>query len=288
MTSGTVYAIAIGAALCTGAAAGELSEHSTERMTLHFAATSAPRFELRDTTGSIAVEAYDGQEVQMTIEKTITAETQEDMLAARREVKLETADNASTVGAIVRYRDQNVCGEDQGWSRGGWWPPHYIVRYDFTIRVPREARVDLCTINKGDVRVTGTRGDFDIRNVNGRITMSDVGGSGNAVTVNGAVVASFFKAPLSASSFKTINGGVSITLPDDTSADLRMKTFNGGLFTDFDVKPQPVRSAVTMHKEGSMFVYQTTGYTTVRIGHGGPELSLESLNGNVSVIRRSK
>jgi hypothetical protein len=288
MTQRALYAVAIGAALCTSAAAGELTDHSTTRMTLHFVGTATPRLEVRDITGSISVEAYDGQDVEMVVDKTITAETEDDMAAARREVKLETADNASTVGALVRYGDESVCGDDQGWSRHDWWPPHYSVRYDFTIRVPRDARLDLCTINRGDVQVTQTEGNFEIRNVDGRITLHDVAGSGNAVTVNGPVLASFVKAPRSDSTFKTINGGVSITMPDGASADVRMKTFNGGLFTDFEVQPLAAQSTVTLRKRGSMSVYRTTGYTTVRIGNGGPELTLESLNGDVRIIRRSK
>jgi hypothetical protein len=43
-----------------------------------------------------------------------------------------------------------------------------------------------------------------------------------------------------------------------------------------------------VRKEGGMSVYRTTGFTTVRVGNGGPELTLESLNGDVRIIRQSK
>ena len=52
---------------------------------------------------------------------------------------------------------------------------HYDVRFDFTIRVPRDAALRLCTINGGDVIVNGTRGDFDVDNVNGLIEMNQRG-----------------------------------------------------------------------------------------------------------------
>ena len=65
--------------------------------------------------------------------------------------------------------------------------PHYDVHFDFTIRVPRDVALRLCTINGGDVIVNGTRGDFDVDNVNGLIEMRGVAGSGSAHTVNGPV-----------------------------------------------------------------------------------------------------
>jgi DUF4097 and DUF4098 domain-containing protein YvlB len=149
-------------------------------------------------------------------------------------------------------------------------------------------RLQLCTINDSHVLVAGTAGDFDISNVNGRITMTDVAGSGSAVTVNGAVAASFISAPQHSSTFRTINGDVDITLPEGTSADFHMKTFNGHLFTDFAVEPKAENAAVTRESLGGMSVIRTSGFTTVRAGNGGPDLTLESLNGDVRVLRRPK
>jgi len=128
------------------------------------------------------------------------------------------------------------------------------VTFDFTIQVPRGTRLRLCTVNGREIFVEGTSGDFELDNVNGRITMEDVRGSGSARTINGAIVASFSERPRAASEFKTINGQVVVAFPADLAADLRMKTFNGGLFTDFDVEslPQPAaalsRRAPSSHR----------------------------------------
>jgi hypothetical protein len=161
------------------------------------------------------------------------------------------------------------------------------VRYDFTIRVPKNTRLDLCTINDGNIVVSGTQGDFNIHTINGRITMDDVGGSGEATTINGRVTATFNTAPRSASLFKTINGDVVLEMPERLAADLRMKTFNGGLYTDFEVEPvnQPIN--VSMRRENGKYVYRSSGFTSVRAGGGGPELTLQTLNGDVRVLRRS-
>jgi len=264
--------------------AGDLTEHSSQKLTMHFAGSGAHTLEVRDVEGNITVEAYDGTDVEMTVEKSLSAQNEEEMRAARHDVVLDIGDSASTIHAIVRYPNQQTCGGAGGFtSHSG-----YHARYDFTIRLPRTVRLQLCTINSGVVLVSGTTGDFDVSNVNGRIAMTDVAGSGNAVTVNGAVAASFVSAPQRSSTFRTINGDVAITLPDSTSAVFHMKTLNGHLLTDFAVESEPESAGVVRESVGGLSMIRTNGFTTVRTGDGGPELTLESLNGDVRVMRRSK
>jgi hypothetical protein len=285
MTRTTFRVLAyIAVCLASAANASELTDHSTTKLALHFSGSGTHTLEVRVIEGNINIEAYDGQDVEMIVDKSISAQSDDDMRAAKRDVVLDTGDNAASVRAIVRYPQQEACGNDRGWTHAE--RPRYDVRFDFTIRVPRATRLELCTINGGDVLVTGTQGDFDLRSVNGRIAMTDVAGSGSATTVNGPVTASFVATPRSASTFKTINGAVVITLPDNLSADLHLKTFNGGLFTDFEVQPQLAPAGTVTERHGGMSVIRTSGFTTVRAGKGGPDLTLQSLNGDVRVLRR--
>jgi DUF4097 and DUF4098 domain-containing protein YvlB len=159
------------------------------------------------------------------------------------------------------------------------------VRYDFTIRVPRDAALRLCTINGDDVIVSGTEGDFDVTNVNGLIDMRGVGGSGRAHTVNGPVSVTFTANPKQPSSFKTVNGNVDVQFPDGLSADFAMKTMNGGLFTDFDVQPLVNQGVPAGERRNGKFVYRVNEFTRVRVASGGPEFRFETLNGNVRVRR---
>ena len=117
--------------------------------------------------------------------------------------------------------------------------------------------------------------------------MENVHGSGSARTVNGAIVASFSERPRAASEFKTTNGNVVVAFPADLAADLKMKTFNGGLFTDFDVQPLPQPAAVAERRDGR-FVYRSNQFTLVRAGGGGPELTFETFNGDVRVLRAAR
>ncbi|HLA70397.1 MAG TPA: hypothetical protein VK624_02730 [Steroidobacteraceae bacterium] len=256
----------------------------TTHHTLHFAGPDPHVLEVRTVHGVIDVEGYDGADVDMTVTKSIRAKTADELQQAQRDVVLETADNAGTLRAIGRYQYGTTCGEESGQRNREW--PQYEVRFDFKIRVPRNTQIVLCTINEGEVTVKGMRADFNVRSVNGPIELIDIAGSGEATTVNGGIEASFVAAPRENSLFRTINGDLVLSMPDAFAADLDMKTFSGGLYTDFDSEPRPIKAAAVPERKNGKLVYQTNPYATVRIGSGGPLLTLDTFNGDVRVLHR--
>jgi hypothetical protein len=262
-------------------------DETTITRTLGFAAGSARVLDVRNINGFLHVTAGDGPNVEMSIHKTTRARSDADKTEAERDVRLDFIEGGSRVDAIVRDRRNHVCGEDSRDDRD-WGRVYYDVQFDFTIRVPRDVQLRLCTINSGDLTVAGTRGNFDVDNVNGRIDMTGVAGSGSAHTVNGGVKVSFTANPGAASSFKTINGNVDVYFQDGLSADLRMKTMNGGLFTDFDAQPLPSVAATSGERRNGRFVYRANEFTRVRVGRGGPEITFETLNGSVRAIRAGR
>ena len=260
-------------------------DESTITRTLVFAAGGGRTLDVRNFNGFIHVEATDAAAVQMSIRKVIRAETDADLAQAQREVRLEFSEAAPRVGAAVLDRRGHVCGEERNDWDGGRERVRYSVRFDFTIRVPRNTALRLCTINSGDVTVGGTHGDFDVTNVNGPIELLRVAGSGRAHTVNGAVAVTFTANPKQASSFKTVNGNVDVTFLDGLAADFAMKTMNGGLFTDFDATPLAAQAPTGGERRNGRFVYRANEFTRVRVGNGGPEITFETLNGNVRARR---
>jgi hypothetical protein len=212
---------------------------------------------LDNVSGSVEVSGYNGRDVVMEIEKRIRAESDERMDAARREVKLEATESAGRLKLLVDGPFRCDCGS-WGLRRNG-----YHVTYDFKLRIPVDAA-------------------FDVRTVNGPVTMEGIAGAGKATTVNGGVRVVFAKNPPGPVTLETINGSVDVTLRPGLSADLRMKTMNGGMYTDFEVKPLPAEAATTERRNGK-FVYRTQDAARVRAGAGGPELSLKTLNGDIYV-----
>ena len=74
----------------------------------------------------------------------------------------------------------------------------------------------------------------------------------------------------SGASFKTVNGGITLTLPGVFDADLHAETLNGSITSDFPV---------TMTGEVSRRRLQG------RIGSGGRELDLKTVNGSIKLLR---
>jgi hypothetical protein len=264
-----------------------VQRHDTSDVTLHFAGTGTHTLDLRTIEGSIHVMADRGSDARISIARTVRAETEAAAEQGLREVRVDTEDNAAEIGLTVRDPHRTSCGENSvGRRNDAWWDrPHYAVRVDLDARVPAETRIRLCTINGGEIEVSGVTGDFDVTNVNGRVALDGLGGSGRASTVNGSVTATFVRPPRDASMFHTINGDVTVTFPSNLSADLRLKTFHGGLFTDFDVKPVAEAVRAETDPRSGRTVYRSRQYTVVRAGTGGPELTLDTLNGDVRVLR---
>jgi len=286
----TVATMAVGVALIGTANAQRSSrydivEESSITRTLSFAAGGGRTLDVRNINGFIHVEATTDAAVQMSIRKVIRAETRDDVAEAERDVHLDFREGAPRVEARVSDRRGHVCGEESNDRGDRWDRVHYDVKFDFTIRAPRDVALRLCTINGGDVTVNGTRGDFDVTNVNGLIDMRQVAGSGRAHTVNGPVTVIFTANPTQASSFKTVNGNVDVWFPDGLAADFAMKTMNGGLYTDFDAQPLASAAPPAGERRNGKFVYRLNEFTRVRVGSGGPEMTFETLNGNVRARR---
>jgi len=275
----------IGSADAQRSARYDVVDESTVTRTLSFAAGGGRTLDVRNINGFIRVEGTSDSAVQMSIRKVIRAETRDDLAEAQRDVRLDFRDGAPRVEATVTDRRGHVCGERSNDDGRRWERVHYDVRFDFTIRAPRDVALRLCTINGGDVIVNGTQGDFQVDNVNGLIEMTSVAGSGRAHTVNGPVSVTFTANPTQPSSFKSINGNIDVLFREGLSADFAMKTFNGGLFTDFDAQPLATRVAAAGERRNGRFVYRANEFTRVRVGNGGPEITFETLNGNVRARR---
>ena len=284
VVSGVILArTAIGAALIDAETWQPFSRNvittdDTIRRTLRFGQDADRELEIRAINGSIQVIGVDTADVQLEARKRVRARSEADARDAQTAVTLEISEESHRITAVVREQGMSACGE-RG-SPHDWRDHDYEVTFDFVVRVPRGTRLELCTINGGEVKVEQTNGDFDVRNVNGAIAMNGIGGSGRAVTVNGAVDVTFREAPAAASEFRTVNGDVAVTAPAGLSAELKMKTFNGGLYTDFDVEVLP-RSLDPVRRRDRMSVYRSNDFTRARVGAGGPELTFETLNGDV-------
>ena len=249
-------------------------ETVTKKLTLSGAET---RVDVDNLFGYVHVTASDAPDVELQAHETIRAETDRDLAEARKEVSLNYAEQPGSVSIL--YDAPWRCHEHER-DCGDHHRRFYEVIYNIDVRVPRNARLELSTVNDGDIDVKNAAGSFNVRNVNGGVSMEGISASGEAKTVNGAVSVRFAKKPNGDCSMTTVNGAIDVYLPHDLSADLLFKTFNGQVYTDFDVAPR-VAAQTQPIREGGKFIFHSDRFIAGRIGQGGHEYKLETLNGDI-------
>jgi hypothetical protein len=235
-------------------------------------------------TGFIEVTASTGNSVEMDIEKTLSGWSEERLALARKEISLSTTQEGGLLRVLVDGPFRCHCSDNSVSFHGH---QVYEFQYNFKVRVPRDVKLELRTVNDSHITVEGTAGDYMISNVNGPIEMKEVAGSGTVHTVNGGVKVVYARNPTGATSFKSVNGSLDVSFRSGLNADVKMKTMNGGLYTDFDVSTLPIASSPAEVRNGK-FVWSSRRLTGVRIGRGGPELQFETLNGDVMIKNREK
>jgi DUF4097 and DUF4098 domain-containing protein YvlB len=142
------------------------------------------------------------------------------------------------------------------------------------------------------VTVEGVDGELEIGNVNGGITLTRVGGAVVAHTTNGDVKVTLARvAPQKPMAFTTLNGDIDVSVPSATKANLKLRSDQGEIFTDFDLKLLPESTAAKIEdtrKEGGRYRIEINRALAGAINGGGPDFELRSFTGNIYVRSTAK
>jgi hypothetical protein len=251
-----------------------IDEKSSDRKTFSVASGSGPRKLLVDTiSGYVHVTGYSGSEVRISVDQHILSNWNEAVAEAKRDVKLDM----SQQGNFVRIYEEGPWRNGNGINYRGDSYYGYRVIYNLDIEVPADTELELHTINRGDIEVKKTTGDYQIHGLNGGIEMEDVTGSGTVRTLNGKVKVTYSRNPAKATNFHTLNGTVDVYFHGSPDADLHFKKLNGAIYADFDLTMIPEKGSTS----DGRWVYRNDRSISGRAGKGGPELSFETLNGSI-------
>jgi len=252
-----------------------------ETITKSFALPAAHHsIEVDNVFGSIEVVGGTSDQIELTVQKTLRAESKEAMELAKKEVTLDVTQKDGEVKLYVNGPFR--CNCDDGCRKHRDFEG-YIVKMDFVLHVPRDIDTHVSTVNEGHITVRNVAGAFVVRNINGDIRMDNVAGSGIAHTVNGPVKVTFRENPRDKSSFESINGNIELSFVRGLSADFRFKTFNGAIYSDFPVTALPAHAMQEEH-EGGKRIFHADRFTSARVSSGGPEIDIENLNGDIRIL----
>jgi hypothetical protein len=202
--------------------------------------------------GGVNVEAWDGDGVA--VEARVWAN-------ARSEERAEEI--AADVEIVVEDGRIRAEGPRTG-RREGWG-------VSFDLRVPREIDLRLRTTN-GGIDVAEVRGDIDFRATNGGVTLTGVAGDVRGRTTNGGLHVELAGDSWSGAGMdvETTNGGITLLIPEDYSAEIETRTTNGGIDLGF---PVTVQGRIGRELRATL-------------GDGGPTIRAITTNGGVHIAHR--
>ena len=248
---------------------------STEQLTVPLSSPGKPySLKVHLVSGAIKVASYEGKDVIINViprdgdneDETVENGMKRISTHGSYEVTAKEADNNVTV------------------NTGN---PNKAI--DLDLKIPQDVKLQIGTVNDGEVTVDNVRGELEVNNVNDKITITNISGSVVANTVNGDVNVTFKtvdpKAPMS---FSTLNGDVNVTLPADTKANLKLKSDNGDVFSDFDIDIDKTPAKIDKTTEPGLYKIKKDDWVSGKINGGGPEMMMKNMQGNIYVKKGAK
>jgi DUF4097 and DUF4098 domain-containing protein YvlB len=221
--------------------------------------------EIKNINGDVEAVRGTGDQVE------VTAVKREGDRGDPEDVTFEVIEHDEGVTICAVYPDDGRRPNECRPGRGGRMNVHRNnTEVHFTVRLP--AGVDFIgkSVN-GDVTIDGVDGDAVAHTVNGDIRVA-AAGAVEATTVNGSIDASMGAADFDDDlEFTTVNGSITLELPDGVNADVSASTVNGGMETDFPLTVQGRWGP--RHLRGT-------------IGSGGRRIELETVNGRIALRRQ--
>lgn len=245
---------------------------------------------IRNINGSVSVEGYAGNTIELEAVRRIRAKNEERLGEGVADVTLGIKEEGNTV---VIYIDAPFATLKK--SNSGRWSYHvhqegsrYQYEFDIRVKVPDGLRLDVSTVNGGSVSVQNVSGPLEARNVNGGVTLANVSGSSSARTVNGLISANLRSVPDTEVEYETVNGDIKVFFPAALAADIAFDTMNGDFYTDFDdISRKPNTMESTAGNSGKAKVYRIDKSARLSVNGGGNPIRFKTLNGDIYLQKQN-
>ncbi|MBD0369603.1 MAG: DUF4097 family beta strand repeat protein [Pyrinomonadaceae bacterium] len=219
------------------------------------------RVQLENINGSVRVTGWDRNEVKVDAVK--WAYTRERL----DEAQIIVEPSASNIRIYTKYPERNQTFNNDAQRR-----LNNPATVEYTIFVPRGARIDGIELINGNLGLEGLTNDVHASSINGNVTARGLVGEAKLSTINGNLEATFNNLDATKSiALTSVNGNVTITIPSDASANLRASNVHGGIKNDFGL---PVR-------KGEYEGYDLAG----QLGQGATRIKLANVNGQITIRR---
>ncbi|MBA2733100.1 MAG: DUF4097 family beta strand repeat protein [Acidobacteria bacterium] len=250
------------AVMLTAAGSVMMQQNNLLREEFHqtYPLSAAGRVSLGNINGSVRVTAWDRNEVKVDAVKTAYRRDRLD------EAKIVVRSDMNAIHIQTDYPQRTQTFTD---GEGRYNNPATV---EYTLTVPRNARISSIELINGDLDIDGITGDVTASSINGRVSGHELMGQVRLSTINGKCEAIFGRLNETKSiSLGSINGPVAMMIPSNSNAEIKASTVHGGISNDFGL---PVRRGDHVGRD-----------LAGQIGQGGARIKLGNVNGNISVKR---
>jgi DUF4097 and DUF4098 domain-containing protein YvlB len=260
LSMGKAFAVsAVAAILLVPAAYSSDRQGSfTEEFHKVYPLTAQGRIELENINGPVHITGWDRDEVRVDAVKSAWSKERLD------EAKIEVREGQNDISIRTRYPDH-----DRTFNFGNDDEHNNPARVEYTITIPRQARLDEIKLVNGRLDIQDVAGEVRASCVNGRIQARNLQGPVSLETVNGELDASVDQLPSSELKLSSVNGRLRVTLPSDARAEIKASTISGNISDDFGL---PV------------IRHQYVGHSLHgQLGGGGTLVRLSNVNGTIEI-----
>jgi DUF4097 and DUF4098 domain-containing protein YvlB len=230
----------------------------TEEFHKVYPLTAQGRIELENINGPVHITGWDRDEVKVDAVKSAWSKERLD------EAKIEIREGQNDLSIRTRYPDH-----DRTFNLGNDDEHNNPARVEYTITVPRKARLDEIKLVNGRLDVQDVAGEVRASCVNGRIQARNLQGPVSLETVNGELDASVDQLPSSELKLSSVNGRLRVTLPSDARAEIKASTISGNISDDFGLP-------VIRHQYVGRSLHG-------QLGGGGTLVRLSNVNGTIEI-----
>lgn len=216
---------------------------------------------------NLMVVGYDGSELKLTMEN--ANRSVDERAQGLRKISASGRSDNTGLGLSAKGLDDRVLIEQVGKGEGK------IVAY-----VPNKSvvKVTQSTVRGGDFNASNFNGELDVTMHYHNVNLNNTYGPLSINAIYGSILASFSDGPPTEDiRLHSTYQNVDVRLPNNTKADLKLKTSYGSMYTDFDIEvkangDQAERSSDHSHEDGRM---------TGLINGGGKLVSLTATYRNI-------
>ncbi|HTQ58314.1 MAG TPA: DUF4097 family beta strand repeat-containing protein [Bryobacteraceae bacterium] len=208
------------------------------------------RVSLQNINGDVHIRAWDRNEVRIDAVKSAASRN------LLNEARVEVESTADAIDIQTRYGDAGATNPG---------------KVEFTVMVPRHARLSEIKLINGALDIEGVSGGVNASSVNGTVRAQKIAGDARLSTVNGRLEASFDRLSGARNiTLASVNGPISLSIPYDAAAEFNARNVTGGIDNDFGI---PVSQD---HAAGSQLHGVIKG--------GGTFINLKNINGTICIM----